>query len=94
MHTYNMKLAEELFDIGRLSELVSDGVLTPDGGGTPGGYSSEASELRIPPGVPPKFLVIGAFGRQIQLKMVGGDETCFLYDSCGNGLIRIRVFND
>lgn len=74
---------------------IDDGrISVREGTGMVGCFATDASDLRFPPGKFPDILKVKAFGREISLKAIRGDENSVTYDSCGNGLINLVVFND
>jgi len=84
--------------LGHLGSLLEQGYLLEESG-LPGRYCAEASEIGLPVGQWPDTLTIFAYGREISLHPVHiekreGDLLWVVYDSHGDGMINIRVFND
>lgn len=85
--------------LGNLAEMLADGRLGDRGSVIPGQYSAEASTLQLAPGDWPETLTIEAHGRLITLHrsephMHNEDLGWFFYDSRGDGLVNIQIFND
>lgn len=86
--------------IGNIDNLVQQGVLTPVNTNSKiGCFCSDARELGFGVGEWYETIKVNAYGRDITLKAAHveqneGDLQYVVYDSFGDGMINIKIFND